>query len=123
MDQTTTLGNIVNSKEITTYTDADDMDGFYCQIPLIFTNIESRWHNTTTTSSFPQVLDMQMTFSIRARQVGTTGTWTKMLNETGTTLTWIAYQFHTTVNGDPNDMINLRVTNIPNGKSQRNNGD
>ncbi len=119
MDQTTTLGNIVNSKEITTYTDADDMDGFYCQIPLIFTNIESRWHNTTTTSSFPQVLDMQMTFSIRARQVGTTGTWTKMLNESGTTLTWVAYQFPTTVNGVPNDMINLSVTNIPNGSSQR----
>ena len=118
MDQTTTLGNIVNSKEITTYTDADDMDGFYCQIPLIFTNIESRWHNTTTTPSFPQVLDMQMTFSIRAREVGTTP-YTKMLTESGTSLTWVSYTAPTSTNGVPNDMINLSVTNIPNGSSQR----
>jgi hypothetical protein len=42
-----------------------------------------------------------------------------MLNESGTTLTWVAYTAPTSTNGVPNDMINLSVTNIPNGSSQR----
>ena len=118
MDQTTTLGDIIKSKEIATYTDASAMDGFYCQIPLIFTNIESVWHATSGGSPVPVHLNMQMCFSIRARAAGTT-TWTKMLNESGTTLTWVAYTAPTSTNGVPNDMINLSVTNIPNGSSQR----
>jgi len=118
MDQTTTLGNIIKSKEITTYTDADQMDGFYCQIPLIFTNIESRWQGTTTQPSTPHVLNMQMTFSIRARQAGTTP-YTKMLTESGTSLSWVAYTAPTSTNGVPNDMINKSIDYIPNGSSQR----
>ena len=119
LDQTTNLGDLIYSKEIGNYIDADEMDGFYCQIPLIFTNIESLWHAAAGgTPSIPVPLDMQMCFSIRAREAGTTP-WTKMLNESGTTFSWVSYTAPTSTNGVPNDMINHSVTNIPNGSSQR----
>ena len=119
MDQTTTLGNLIYSKEIGTYLDADEMDGFYCQIPLIFTNIESQWHAASGgTPSSPLTVNMHLNFSIRAREAGTTP-WTKMLNESGTTLSWVSYTAPTSTNGVPADMINLSVTNIPTGSSQR----
>ena len=119
MDQTTNLGDIINSKEIATYTDASDMDGFYCQIPLIFTNIESVWVSAFGgAASVPQVLDMRMTFSIRAREVGTTP-WTKMLNESGTTLSWVSYTAPSSTNSVPSNMINKNITSIPTGSSQR----
>ena len=119
LDQTTTLGDIIYSKEIGTFTDAKDMDGFYCQVPLTFTNIESNWQGASTSDpSVPSTLDMQMVFSIRARETGTT-TWTKMINESGTTLSWVTYVSPTSTNGVPNDMIRTTITNIPTGSSQR----
>ena len=119
LDQTTNLGDLIYSKEIGTYIDADEMDGFYCQIPLIFTNVESQWHAAGGgTPSVPVDVNMHLNFSIRAREAGTSP-WTKMLNESGTTLSWVSYTAPTSTNGVPADMINLSVTNITTGSSQR----
>ena len=116
LDQTTTTGDLIYSKSIATYTDADEMDGFYCQIPLIFTNIESTLILQST--AVPSPLNMHLCFSIRAREAGT-ATWTKMLNESGTTLSWVSYTSPTSTNGVPDDMINKQILYIPTGTSQR----
>ena len=62
-------------------------------------------------------LNMGLCFSIRAREAGTTP-YTKMLNESGSTLSWVAYTAPTGSNGVPDDMINANVTNIDIGTSQ-----
>ena len=117
LDQTTGLGDIIYSKEITTFVDASDMDGFYCQIPLIFTNIKSQTQGTGL-GGIARVLNMHLCFSIRAREAGTTP-YTKMLTESGGTLSWSAYTAPTSTNGVPDDMINKIITYIPIGTSQR----
>jgi len=117
LDQTTNLHDLIYSKEISTYTDASDMDGFYCQIPLIFTNIKSQTA-ASGLPGLPRVLNMHLCFSIRARQAGTTP-YTKMLTESGTTLSWSTYTAPTSSNGVPDDMINKYINYIPNGTSQR----
>ena len=61
---------------------------------------------------------MKMCFSIRARQAGTTP-YTKMLTESGGTLTWSTYTAPTSTNNVPDDMINRYITYIPIGTSQR----
>ena len=116
LDQTTTTGDLIYSKSIATYTDADDMDGFYCQIPLIFTNVEST--TILQNTAIPAPLNMHLCFSIRAREAGT-ATWTKMLTESGTTLSWSTYTAPTSSNGVPDDMINKQILYIPTGTSQR----
>jgi len=116
LDQTTNTGDLIYSKDITTYVDAANNDGWFCQILLNFSNITSR--NSTSSSSQPKVLDMKMCFSIRARQAGTTP-YTKMLTESGGTLTWSTYTAPTSTNGVPDDMINRYITYIPIGTSQR----
>ncbi len=117
LDQTTNTGDLIYSKAIATYTDASDMDGFYCQIPLIFTNIKAQSQGTGL-GGLPRVLNMHLCFSIRAREEGTTP-WTKMLNESGSTLSWVTYTAPTSTNGVPDDMINKILTYIPIGTSQR----
>lgn len=114
----TAAGDVIESKSITSYVDIANSGGFYCQIPLTFTNTA----NVTTVQlglgSSQRVCDMQMTFSIRARAVGTTP-WTKMLTESGTTLSWSTYTAPTSSNGVPDDMINVSVNDIAIGTSQR----
>jgi len=116
MDQTTNTGNLIASSEISTYTDAADNSGWFCQIPLNFSNISSEL--VLGGGSFPRPLNMKLCFSIRAREAGTTP-YTKMLNESGSTLSWVAYTAPTSSNGVPDDMINANVTNIDIGTSQR----
>ena len=114
----TAAGDVIESQSITSYVDIANSGGFYCQIPLTFTNSA----NVTTVQlglgSSQRVCDMQMTFSIRARQAGTTP-FTKMLTESGTTLSWSTYTAPTSTNGVPDDMINVSVDNIAIGTSQR----
>ena len=114
----TAAGDVIQSQSITSYVDIANSGGFYCQIPLTFTNTA----NVTTVQlglgSSQRVCDMQMTFSIRARQAGTTP-WTKMLTESGTTLSWSTYTAPTSSNGVPDDMINVSVNDIAIGTSQR----
>jgi len=116
LDQTTNTGDLIYSKDISTYVDAANNDGWFCQILLNFSNITSR--NANGSSSQPKVLDMKMCFSIRARQAGTTP-YTKMLTESGGTLTWSTYTAPTSTNNVPDDMINRYITYIPIGTSQR----
>ena len=116
MDQTTNTGNLIASSEISTYKDAADNSGWFCQIPLNFSNISSEL--VLGGGSFPRPLNMKLCFSIRAREAGTTP-YTKMLNESGSTLSWVAYTAPTSSNGVPDDMINANVTNIDIGTSQR----
>jgi|GEM_PF-3693173 len=116
MDQTTNTGDLIASSEISTYTDAADNSGWFCQIPLNFSNISSEL--TLGGGSFPRTLDMKLCFSIRAREAGTTP-YTKMLTESGSTLSWVAYTAPTGSNNVPDDMINANVTNIDIGTSQR----
>ena len=114
----TAAGDVIESQSITSFVDIANSSGFYCQIPLTFTNSA----NVTTVQlglgSSQRVCDMQMTFSIRARQAGTTP-FTKMLTESGTTLSWSTYTAPTSTNGVPDDMINVSVDNIAIGTSQR----
>ena len=117
LDQTTNTGDLIYSKEITTFVDASDMDGFYCQIPLIFTNIKAQSQGTGL-GGLPRVLNMHLCFSIRAREAGTSP-YTKMLTESGGTLSWSTYTAPTSTNGVPDDMINNILTYIPIGTSQR----
>ena len=116
LDQTTDTGDLIASSQISTYTDAADNSGWFCQIPLNFSNISSEL--VLGGGSFPRPLDMKLCFSIRAREAGTTP-YTKMLNESGSTLSWVAYTAPTSSNGVPDDMINANVTNIDIGTSQR----
>ena len=116
LDQTTTLFDIIKSSEISTYTDAANGSGWFCQIPLIFTNIKGRRIGSSV--PIPRVVDMRVCFSIRAKQSGA-GSWGKMLTENGGVLSWSTYTAPTSVNGVPNDMINASVVNIPIGTSQR----
>ena len=116
LDQTTDTGDLIASSQISTYTDAADNSGWFCQIPLNFSNISSEL--VLGGGSFPRPLDMKLCFSIRAREAGTTP-YTKMLNESGSTLSWVAYTAPTGSNGVPDDMINANVTNIDIGTSQR----
>ena len=116
LDQTTNTGDLIYSQAIATYTDATDMDGFYCQIPLIFTNVEST--TILQSTAIPAPLNMHLCFSIRAREAGTTP-WTKMLTESGTTLSWSTYTAPTSSNGVPQTLINDEITYIPTGTSQR----
>ena len=116
LDQTTNTGDLIASTEISTYKDAADNSGWFCQIPLNFTNISSEL--VLGGGSFPRPLDMKLVFSIRAREAGTTP-YTKMLTESGSTLSWVAYTAPTGSNNVPDDMINANVTNIDIGTSQR----
>ena len=119
MHQATHTGapiDFISSKSISTYTDAADNSGWFCQIPLIFTNVSSEL--ILGGGSFPRPLDMHICFSIRARAAGTTP-YTKMLTESGSTLSWVSYTAPTSSNGVPDDMINASVTNIDIGTSQR----
>ena len=116
LDQTTNTGDLIASTEISTYTDAADNSGWFCQIPLIFTNVSSEL--ILGGGSYPRPLNMGLCFSIRAREAGTTP-YTKMLTELGSTLSWVAYTAPTSSNGVPDDMINASVTNIDIGTSQR----
>lgn len=116
LDQTTNTGDLIASSEISTYKDAADNSGWFCQIPLNFSNISSEL--VLGGGSFPRPLNMKFCFSIRAREAGTTP-YTKMLNESGSTLSWVAYTAPTSSNGVPDDMINANVTNIDIGTSQR----
>ena len=116
LDQTTNTGDLIYSKDISSYVDASNNDGWFCQILLNFSNITSKQSNSSL--SQPKVLDMKMCFSIRARQAGTTP-YTKMLTESGGTLTWSTYTAPTSTNNVPDDMINRYITYIPIGTSQR----
>ena len=88
LDQTTGTGIIVKSSPIDTFKDAADGDGWFCQIPLNFSNITSIKLGIADVQigfSSPRVLDMEVVFSIRAKQTGA-GSWDKMLVDIGGTL-------------------------------------
>ena len=93
------IGNFIN---------AASGSGWFCQIPLTWTNPDISWDS----------YDVRTCWSIRARLNGTS-TWTKMIKENGTTLSWITYVAPTHTNGVPDDMINRTHTNIDQGTSQR----
>lgn len=103
LDQTTDLGNIIVSSQIATFTDADNSNGWFCQIPLIFSNGQN------------VNVDMKTTWSIRAKQTGA-GSWDKMLTETTGVLSWSSYSVSSST---ADDLINKQVTNIPIGSSQQ----
>ena len=118
LDQTTGLGIIVKSAAIDTFKDAADGDGWFCQIPLNFSNVTSiRLIGGAVQTGFsnPRVLDMHVTFSIRAKQTGA-GSWDKMLVDIGGTLSWVTYDVSTTAG---NNWLTHVETNIPIGTSQR----
>ena len=116
LDQTTSTTNpIIYSSPIATLTDAYNSTGWFCQIPLNFSNITSQklLVGVQVGSSNPRVVDMQTVFSIRAKATGA-GSWDKMLVDIGGVLSWATYDTTTPVN-----YINSTQTNIPVGSSQR----
>ena len=119
LDQTVgTVNPIIKSAAIDTFKDAADGDGWFCQIPLNFSNITSTKliaGAVLTGGNNPRVLDMKVTFSIRAKATGA-GSWAKMLVDIGGTLSWVTYDVSTTVG---NNWLTHVETNIPTGTSQR----
>lgn len=117
LDQTTSTTNpIIYSSPIDTLTDAANSAGWFCQIPLNFTNINSKkliLGSTQTGFTNPRIVDMQVAFSIRAKQTGA-GSWSKMLVDIGGVLSWVTYDDTT-----PVDYLRSTQTNIPIGSSQR----
>jgi hypothetical protein len=117
LDQTTGTGIIIKSTPIDTFKDAANGDGWFCQIPLNFSNISSiklGLLDVQVGFSSPRVLDMTVVFSIRAKQTGA-ASWDKMLVDIGGTLSWITYDVSVTTF----PWITNTQPNIPVGTSQR----
>ena len=116
LDQTTSTTNpIIYSSPIATLTDANNSTGWFCQIPLNFSNITSQKLvlGVQVGSSNPRVVDMQTVFSIRAKATGA-GSWDKMLVDISGVLSWVTYDATVSTN-----YITNLETNIPIGSSQR----
>ena len=116
LDQTTGTGTIIQSAAIDTFKDAANGQGWFCQIPLSFSNVFSQRivFSTLIGSAQPRILDMSLVFSIRAKQTGA-ASWDKMLVENSGVLSWVTYD----VSSFGASWITRTVTNIPVGTSQR----
>jgi len=116
LDQTTSTTNpIIYSSPIATLKNANNSTGWFCQIPLNFSNITSQKliAGVQVGSSNPRVVDMQTVFSIRAKVNGA-ASWNKMLVDIGGVLSWTTYDATVSTN-----YITNLETNIPIGSSQR----